>query len=139
MNISFKPGESLLGQAVLEKQTIVVTEVPADYIQVRSGLGYAKPLNLLVVPLIIDENVVGVIELGSFKKFTPLQLKFIKEVSENIAIAIQSAQSRKRVKELLEKTQKQAEELQNQQEELRVTNEELQAQQEELRVANSFR
>ncbi|HID39949.1 MAG TPA: GAF domain-containing protein, partial [Calditrichaeota bacterium] len=103
MNISFKPGESLLGQAVLEKQTIVVTEVPADYIQVRSGLGYAKPLNLLVVPLIIDENVVGVIELGSFKKFTPLQLKFIKEVSENIAIAIQSAQSRKRVKELLEK------------------------------------
>ena len=133
---SFKIGEGLVGQAALEKQAIVISEVPDDYIKINSGLGKASPHNILVTPLIYDNSVVGVVELGSFKEFSDIQLKFVEEAGENIAIALQSAQSRNRVKELLEETQKQAQELQSQQEELRVTNEELQAQQEELRVAN---
>ena len=136
LSSSFKIGEGLVGQAALEKQTILITEVPDDYIKINSGLGESTPLNIFVTPLIYDDDLVGVIELGSFKEFTDIQLKFIEEAGESIAIAFQSAQSRNRVKELLDETQKQASELQSQQEELRVTNEELQAQQEELRVAN---
>ena len=137
-NISseFKIGEGLVGQAALEKQSIVLSEVPDDYIKITSGLGDSTPLNIMVIPLIYDEKISGVIELGSFHLFTDIELQFVEQASENIAISFQSAISRLRVRELLEETQSQAEELQAQQEELRVTNEELQSQQEELRVAN---
>jgi CheY-like chemotaxis protein/HAMP domain-containing protein len=132
----FKIGEGLVGQTALEKQSIIITDVPEDYVKINSGVGEASPLNILVIPLINDEQVTGVIELGSFQKFSEIHLQFLEQASENIAIAFESALSRKRVKELLEQTQNQAEELQSQQEELKVTNEELQSQQEELRVAN---
>lgn len=132
----FKIGEGLVGQSALEKQSIIITDVPDDYIKINSGVGEATPLNILVMPLIYDGKVTGVIELGSFQNFNEIQLHFLEQASENIAITFQSALSRKQVKQLLEETQNQAEELQTQQEELRVTNEELQSQQEELRVAN---
>jgi len=132
----FNLGEGLIGQSALEKQSILITDVPDDYVKINSGVGEATPLNILVTPLIYDGEVTGVIELGTFQKFTDTHLQFIEQASENIAITLQSALSRKRVKELLTETQNQAEELQTQQEELRVTNEELQSQQEELRVAN---
>ena len=133
---TFKIGEGLAGQAVFENRPILVREVPDNYIKINSGLGASKPLNILVMPLIYDKENIGVLELGSFKEFSDTQLKFIEEVSENIAIAFLSARSRNRVKSLLDETQKQTQEMQSQQEELRVINEELQAQQEELRVAN---
>jgi CheY-like chemotaxis protein len=133
---SFKPGEGLVGQAALEKKSILITEVPDDYIRINSGLGEAKPLNILVTPLIYDGQVSGVIELGSFQEFYDQHFYFMEQAAESIAIALQSALSRVRVKQLLEKTQLQARELQVQQEELKATNEEMQTQQEELRVAN---
>ncbi len=129
-------GEGLVGQAAVEKRQILVNNIPEGYITINSGLGESKPLNILVTPLIYDKELIGVVELGSFKEFSEIQREFIQEISENVAIAIQSAQSRQWARKLLEKSQKQAEELQQQQEELRVTNEELQAQQEELRVIN---
>ncbi|MBN2710402.1 MAG: response regulator [Calditrichaceae bacterium] len=132
----FKIGEGLVGQAAMEKESIILANVPDDYIKINSGLGEATPVSILVSPLVYDNELTGVIELGSFHEFTENQLKFIEQASENICIALQSALSRIRVKELLEETQAQAEELQSQQEELRVTNEELQTQQEELKVAN---
>ncbi|KWT91955.1 response regulator [Candidatus Magnetominusculus xianensis] len=146
----FSFGDGVVGQAALEKQTILLTEVPADYIKITSGLGERVPSNILVTPLIYNNKVKGVIEIGAFAAFTDHQIEFMKAVSEGIAIAISVAQSRETMRELLEETQSQAEELQVQQEELRTNNEQLasqarilkesevklQEQQEELRQAN---
>ena len=133
---SIKLGEGLVGQAALEKQTIIYNDIPDDYIKVNSGLGEAVPKNIIVSPLMYEGKISGVIEVGSTTQFNKNQMEFFKQVSENVAIALNSAESRTKMRVLLEQTQQQAEELQTQQEELRVTNEELQSQQEELRVTN---
>lgn len=145
-----KDGEGLVGQCALEKQTIVLSNVPHDYITINSGLGEAVPRNIMVTPCIYHEELNCIIEIGSFYKFSDPQIEFIETISEIIAISINTAESRTKLKELLDKSLKQTEELQLQQEELRQTNEELeeqakalkeseaslQEQQEELRVIN---
>lgn len=145
-----KPGEGLIGQAAIEKKTIVFTDVPDDYIKIHSGLGNSTPKNIVVVPLLLDNTVKGVIELGLLREFSALDMQFINLVAENIAIVTSAAQSRSKMKELLEETQRQAEELEAQQEELKQSNEELtektnllvrseselKAQQEELQQTN---
>lgn len=150
LSSGYRLGEGLVGQAALEKQPIVVSEIPDDYITINSGLGEAPPKNLVVVPCIFNDEVVAVIEIGAFEAFTENQITFISVISENIAIGLHTSRSRSELKDLLAKTQQQAEELQVQQEELRQANEELeeqtralkaseqqlQTQQEELRVTN---
>ena len=120
-----KLGEGIIGQAALEKQTIVITNVPEDYIKIASGVGLGTPKNILVAPFVYEDEVLGIIELGSFNEFTKIQLKFIEQISSSIAITINSAEVRHKMKELLHKTLEQSEELQSQQEELRQNNEEL--------------
>lgn len=132
----FALGEGLVGQAALEKQLIVISQVPEDYIHVQSGLGEAVPRTILVLPFMYDGELKGVVELGSFASFSELQLEFLQQVSEAIAIAVNTAQSRTKMQELLDQTQTQAEELQAQAEELQSQTEELQTQQEELRQTN---
>lgn len=132
----FKDGEGLVGQAALEKQTIIITNVPDDYIKINSGLGEAVPGNIIVAPFLYENEVKGIVELGSFNEFTNIQLEFLNLISENIAIAINSAESRTVMEKLLQETQSQAEKLETQQEELKQTNEELTTQQEELRQTN---
>ena len=143
-------GEGLVGQAALEKEEIILTNVPRDYIKIESGLGDYVPRNIYVRPVIHNDNVVAVIELGTLKVFTKYQSQFLNMVSENIAIAIESAKSRTQLAISLEQSQRLSEELQVQQEELKAANEELEeqtralqqseqmlkAQQEELRAAN---
>ncbi|MFQ5865833.1 MAG: response regulator [bacterium] len=133
----FKIGEGLVGQAALEKKSILITNVPDDYVKINSGLGERAPRNILVKPFLYEGEVKGVIELGSFREFTDAHLDFLEQAAENIAITFNSAQSRVRMKELLEKTQQQSEELQAQQEELRQTNEELEEQAEALKESQS--
>ena len=135
LSLCFRRGEGLIGQAVLEEKAIFVANVPDDYLKITSGLGERRPLSILVVPFIHDKSVTAVLEIGSFEEFTEVQLAFIKDTSERLAIAINSAQSREKLQELLETTQRQAEELQTQQEELRVSNEELEAQTTELKIS----
>jgi CheY-like chemotaxis protein/signal transduction histidine kinase/HAMP domain-containing protein len=146
----FEFGEGLVGQAAIEKKSILLTNVPDDYIAVTSGLGEAVPRNILVLPFMHEGKVKGVIELGSLAEFSESDLDFLKEIAESIAIAIHTTQSRQQVDDLLIKTQNQAEELQAQQEELKQANEELeehtkvlkeseerlQTQQEELKQTN---
>ena len=146
----FEPGQGLIGQAALEKKPIVFNGVPRDYIRINSGLGEVVPTSIVVFPFLFDGEVKGVVEIGSAESFTDLQLEFLQMVGENIAIAFNAAQSRTKLKELLEETQRQAEELEAQQEELKQSNEELQektklleksegelkAQQEELQQSN---
>ncbi|MEJ2545581.1 MAG: GAF domain-containing protein, partial [Calditrichaceae bacterium] len=128
----FAIGEGLVGQCALEKEAILITDIPDDYIQIKSGIGERTPLSILVTPLIYDDKVHGVIELGAFHEYSDLEMNFIEQATENIAIAFNSAVARVKVKELLEETQNQASELQAQQEELRVTNEELEEQTQNL-------
>ncbi|MFC5271193.1 response regulator [Adhaeribacter terreus] len=149
-NNEFKLGEGLIGQAALEKKSIIFSQVPEDYIRINSGLGNATPKNIVVYPFLHDNELKGVIEIGSAEAFSEHDLDFLNMVAENVAIAFHSAQSRTILKELLEETQRQAEELEAQQEELRQINEELQekthllqnseaelkAQQEELQQTN---
>lgn len=139
----FRFGEGLIGQAAQEKKRILMTHVPENSFTITSALGEILPDSILCMPLLYEHEVNGVIELGSMKAFTDLQLEFLDRTAEGIAIAINSAHSRERMKTLLEESQAQAEEMQAQQEELKVANEELQlkgqeleTQQEELRITN---
>ena len=118
-------GEGLVGQAAVEKKIILFTDVPDDYIRISSALGNAIPKNLIILPLLQEDMLKGVIEIGSVKEFSALQMEFLTNTGENIAIAISAAQSRRRLKDFLEETQRQAEELEVQQEELKQSNEEL--------------
>ncbi len=145
-----RPGQGFVGQAAEEKKPIIFTEVPDDYVKINSGLGNTSPKNIIVYPLFYEERVKGVIEIGAVREFGDLDLQFLKLVAENIGIAIHTSQSRTQMKELLQETQQQAEELETQQEELRQINEEMQektvllerseaelkAQQEELQQTN---
>ncbi len=124
----FEFNEGIIGQAAQGKKRILVTDIPDDYIKIESGLGNALPRYIVLVPFLFEETVKGVIELGSFKEFSKLNLEFIDQVSDSIAITVNSAQSRNKMASLLEQTREQAEELESQHEELRQTNEELEEQ-----------
>ncbi|MCG2758352.1 MAG: response regulator, partial [Desulfobacteraceae bacterium] len=128
--------EGLIGQAAQGKKRILVTDIPDDYIKIGSGLGNALPRHILLIPFLVEDTLKGVIELGSFNEFSDFNLTFLDETSEGIAIAVNTAQSRQEMANLLEQTQQQAEELYSQQEELTQINEELQVQQEQLRQSN---
>ncbi|TML64393.1 MAG: response regulator, partial [Actinobacteria bacterium] len=129
----FKLGEALVGQAALEKKTILITEAPADYIRVTSGLGDAAPVNLVVLPVVFEDQVLGVIELASFRPFSEVNQTFLEQLMETIGVVLNTIIANMRTEELLEQSQRltrelqsQSEELQTQQEELQQTNEELQ-------------
>jgi len=133
-------GEGLIGQAVLEKTPIILTEVPADYVQVSSGLGHAAPLNLYVLPILFEGDVKAVIEIAAFKPYSETQQSFLEELINSVGIILESvmgriqlAKSLEESQTLMEEIQAQSEELQNQQEELRATNEELEEQTQALR------
>ena len=133
----FKSGEGLIGQTVLEKQPIALTNIPHDYIVLGSGLGQVAPSAVTAVPFLYEEEVVGVVELGTLTPLTTLQLAFLETAMESIAVAFNTAMAREQIHELLLKTQEQAEALLSQEEELRATNEELEAQAESLRTSEA--
>ncbi|HWW72412.1 MAG TPA: CHASE3 domain-containing protein, partial [Duganella sp.] len=123
-----KSGESLVAQAALERRLIRLDRVPADYIQVSSGLGAGTPASVLLAPLDNDGDINGVVELGLLRPITVRDMDFLTLVKGNIGNAIEASQSRQRLQEVLEETQQLNEELQVQQEELRTANEELEEQ-----------
>ncbi|GIK42396.1 MAG: hypothetical protein BroJett011_62290 [Chloroflexota bacterium] len=132
----FRLGESLIGQAALEKRPIVLN-APDDHLTVTSSLSQIQPRQVLIAPFIYNGQVAGVVELGSLTEFSPVQIEFLHQALESMAIAFVTAQARHRVNELLAETQQQAEELQAQEEELRAANEELEAQTESLRTSEA--
>jgi signal transduction histidine kinase/CheY-like chemotaxis protein len=119
---AFRPGEGLLGRSIAEKQSLRIEDLPADYLQVTSGLGSRKPHALLVAPLTTDEAAHGVIELGFLHPTYDSDLELLTTVAEPIAIAIRTGMLRRERENLLRETQRQAEELQTQQAELEQTN-----------------
>ena len=133
-------GEGLVGQCAKEKKVILLTKVPTDYIQINSALGEKTPLNLILLPVLFENELMAVIELASFHLFTEEQQITLSQIAQSLGTVINNIFNQQRTKKLLEETQQQAEELQTQQEELKSANEnlleqtqQLQASEEELR------
>jgi CheY-like chemotaxis protein/signal transduction histidine kinase/CHASE3 domain sensor protein len=133
----FKPGESLLGQAVREDRAIVVDELPADYIKVSSGLGRSAPRQLLIAPFRNEGEINGVIEIGFLHPTGRREHDFLALVGDGIGAGVAAARYRQRLQESLAETQQLNEELQVQQEELRTANEELEEQSRVLEESRS--
>jgi CheY-like chemotaxis protein/HAMP domain-containing protein len=118
-------GEGLVGQAAFEKKPIVISNVPADYVKVTSGLGEGTPLNIAVLPVIFEGQVMAVVELASFNRFSETYITFLEQLMESMGVVINMILGTMRTEDLLKQSQSLAEELQNQQEELKRSNEEL--------------
>ncbi|TAH19943.1 MAG: GAF domain-containing protein [Cytophagales bacterium] len=124
--------EGLMGQAYQDKEPMMLTEIPPQYIQITSGLGKALPRCILIVPLKYNENICGIIELASFNTFQPYHIEFVRRVGEIVASAILTSQNNEKTQELLRETQHQSEQMRAQEEEMRQNLEELNATQEEM-------
>ncbi|WP_208025537.1 HAMP domain-containing protein [Niastella caeni] len=122
----FAIGEGLVGQVAFEKERIILTNVPANYIRISSALGKAKPANVIILPVLFENNVKAVIELASLDTFSQTHLDFLSQLTESIGIVLNTIEANTRTEELLAQSQSLASELKVQQEELRRTNDELQ-------------
>ena len=125
----FKIGEALVGQAALEQKPILITQAPEDYVRISSGLGEGLPVNVIVLPVLFEDQVMAVVELASFQRFAPVQQAFLEQLSESIGVVLNTIEANMRTEELLQQSQQLTQELQSQ-------SEELQAQQEELQQTN---
>jgi len=127
--------EGPVGRASSEKKILHLKDLPPGYLHVRSGTGEHAAVELVLVPAMADEEVLGVVELGFLRAVDPRALDLLERAGRIVGSAIRSATYRRRLRELLIESQQQAEELQAQQEELRVANEELEQQGAALREA----
>lgn len=127
-----KLGEGILGQTFLEKQTTLLTEVPEEYIRITSGLGDAKPKALVMVPLKLDQEIYGIVELASFKQYQHHEIEFVEKLAETIASTLASVKAAQKNRQLIEQFQQQSETMRAQEEEMRQNMEELEATQEEM-------
>lgn len=125
------PNEGYVGKCFLEKERIYRDEILKDYPPILSGLGHTQPGSLLIVPMLINEQVVGIIEVASLNQMQEYQIEFVEKIAVPIASTTSSAKINVQTADLLEKSKEQADELAQQEEEMRQNMEELQAMQEE--------
>lgn len=135
LNKKIQIGEGVTGQCIQERDTIYMSDIPGNYLKITSGLGESLPRHLLVVPLRLDEQIFGAVELASFQAIEPHHIEFVEKLGESIASTISSVKVNSRTRKLLEETQFQAEQMRAQEEEMRQNMEELSATQEEMHRA----
>ncbi|MBU1170734.1 MAG: response regulator [Proteobacteria bacterium] len=132
-----KPGEGLLGQAMVEKKKIILDHCPDNYMVIHGISGDWAASSVLVFPFVREDKVEGVIEMGSLNALTNKEFEFLELVSESVSIALSSAVARVKMKELLDKTVKQTEDLNLNQEKLDGINRDLQAKTRDLQQTES--
>lgn len=125
-------GDGLVGQSWQEMDSIYLTDVPNDYISITSGLGDANPTGVLIVPLKVNDEIYGVVEVASFNDFKDYEKEFLEKIAESIASTISTVRVNARTQSLLEESQQMTEQMRAQEEEMRQNMEELQATQEEM-------
>jgi GAF domain-containing protein len=133
INKQIFPGEGLAGQVWQEGEPVLLTDIPDDYVAIKSGLGGSNPSCVIIVPLKINEQIVGILELASFKIFEEHHIQWIEAVAENVAAFIQNIKVNEKTTVLLENSEILARQLKAQEEELRQNMEEMQATQEEMK------
>jgi signal transduction histidine kinase/HAMP domain-containing protein/ActR/RegA family two-component response regulator len=133
----FRLGEGLVGQCAQEKERILLTDVPGDYVRINSGLGEAAPLNIIVLPILFEGAVRAVVELASFSRFSPTHQIFLDQLTESIGLVLNTIEANALTENLLKQSQSQAHELQTRQEELSRSNEDLGRQASRLAEQNS--
>ena len=124
-------GEGLIGTCAIEKKTIIMTEIPEEYISITSGLGDTPPNNIMLLPVIQEDTVLGVIEIASLNQFQKYEIEFGEQVAASLAATVTAASNNEKTSQLLAKSQLQAQEMLEQEEEMRQNMEELKATQEE--------
>jgi len=134
----FHPGEGLVGQCMVERERILVTNVPRNYVHISSSLGEAAPNNIVVLPALFEGEVKAVIELSTFHTFSDTHLAFLDQLTESIGIVLNTIEANTRTEDLLLQSQSLAAELQSQQDELKKTNERLEQQAESLRESEEL-
>ena len=131
----FRFGEGIVGQCALEKERIVISGVPGDYIRINSGLGESAPLNIVVLPVLFEGGIKAVIELASFQSFNEIHLAFLDQLTESIGIVLNTIEANMRTESLLAQSQSMTQELQSQQQELTETNRRLEQQAKSLQAS----
>ena len=131
-------GDGILGQVALDKQPIILTEAPADYVQISSGLGQSKALHLAVYPVIRNDRLMAVLEMASFHRFTERQLLLLEGALPLLAMSLEIMQRTLKTKDLLQESQQQALSLQEKSALLASQTAELERQQTELRVTEQW-
>jgi HAMP domain-containing protein/signal transduction histidine kinase/DNA-binding response OmpR family regulator len=121
----YRLGEGLVGQCAIERQRILLTDIPPDSIHVHAGLVIARPSNIIVLPVLFEGQVKAVIELASLSEFTPSHLAFLEQLTGSIGVVLNTIEATMRTEGLLLQSQQLAGELQTQQKELQQTNDEL--------------
>ncbi len=128
--IQYRLGQSLIGQVARSKRSIVVANLPEGYVTISAGLGEAPPTNLAVLPILFEDQVIGVIELASFASFSQVQTDFLEQLTETLGVNFNTIIANARTDALLEESQRLTSELQ-------ARSEELQDQQVELQRSNA--
>jgi HAMP domain-containing protein/signal transduction histidine kinase/CheY-like chemotaxis protein len=118
-------GEDLVGQAVLEKRRILLTDMPGQYVTISSGLVEAPPVNIIILPVVFEDQVKAVIELASFQRFNSTHQAFLNQLTESIGIVLNTIEANSLTEDLLKQSQSLTNELQSRQLELQKTNLEL--------------
>ncbi|MEV7927687.1 HAMP domain-containing protein [Kitasatospora sp. NPDC088264] len=143
MPTTFRPGESLIGQAAVEKRAIILKEAPPGYLKIASGLGEASPAHIVVLPVLFEGRLLGVIELATFSSFTTVALDFLNQIADLIGVTVNTISVNTKTEGLLLESQRltaelsmRSAELEARQEELERTNEELQEKAEQLAQQN---
>jgi signal transduction histidine kinase/CheY-like chemotaxis protein/HAMP domain-containing protein len=120
--IQYLIGQSLIGQVAKDKRLIVVDQIPQGYIKISSGLGEAPPANLAVLPLLFEDEVLGVVELASFTHYTPVQVELLEQLAETLGVSVNAIVANSRTDALLAESQRLTAELQARSEELQRSN-----------------
>ncbi len=133
----YKLKEGLIGQCAFEKKGILLTNPPNDYVRVSSSLGEASPVNIIVLPVLFEEELKAVIELASFKPFSQNYLNFLYQLMDSIGVILNMVSSSMRTEELLQELKKSNAELEAQAKELEDKAKLLEVKNQEVELASS--